>query len=65
MRHWWKAKKAEKKADEELAKSRALLEDTRRKIKPMEEIYQHNRFSLIIRDALGIGWDQPGKGAKV
>lgn len=61
MRHWWHSRKAEEKADQELAKSLKSLEDTRRKIKPMEDIYQHNRFAGIIKDALGIGWDQgPG-----
>lgn len=67
MRHWWHSKKAEEKADEELARSQALLEDTRRKLRPMEEIYEHNRFSRIIKDALGIGWDESprhGSGAK-
>lgn len=63
MKHWWHSKKAEEKADRELAKSLKSLEETRRKIQPMEDIYQHNRFAGIIKDALGIGWDQ-GPGAR-
>lgn len=63
FRHWFGSIDEEKQAQQELDRSRQLLEETRAKVAPLKEAYEHNQFSDIIREALGLGWEQGKRNA--
>ena len=63
MIHWWwhrgeRLRDREQKADEEVKRSRELLQQTNKDLVPIRDINNRNMFADMIRNALSEGRNQ-------